>query len=51
MSTAVSEVLAASIFRVVEEGPKSLNNTLSQETRILIDTAGILSHNAAFFSS
>jgi hypothetical protein len=39
MSTAVSEVLAASIFRVVEGGPNSLNYTVSQETGILIDTS------------
>jgi hypothetical protein len=44
MSTAVSEVFAASVFRVVEEGLKSLNDTVSQETGILLDTAGIFSH-------
>jgi len=48
MSTTVSEVLASSIFRIVEEGPKSLNDAVTQEIGTQIDTAG--KHFVAFFS-
>jgi hypothetical protein len=47
MNSTVSEVLAASIFRLVEEGLSSRNDVVSQETGILVGPVKILSH---FFS-